>query len=95
VVVSRIGSGGTLYLEAASPDSNLTILRHNVDDGRFIAMNIQGRGHSASFRRGKLIWSRAESEWFPASDSIDYGTRPESRAMEAEFREWTKAGRGY
>ena len=58
-------------------------------------MSVQGRGHALSFRRGTLIWSRDEEEWFPASDSVDYGTRPESKAMEAEFRAWTKARRGY
>ncbi|HKP97128.1 MAG TPA: hypothetical protein VJ385_15370 [Fibrobacteria bacterium] len=85
----------SVFLEAATPDSNLTVLRHNLKDGSFIAMNVQGRGHSVTFRRGKLIWSRDESEWFPASDSVDYGTRPESKAMEREFREWTKGRRGY
>jgi hypothetical protein len=58
-------------------------------------MNVQGQGHSLSFRRGKLIWSKEESEWFPAADSVDYGTRQESKDMEREFREWTKGRRGY
>ena len=94
-LMSETGSGGDVFVEAASPDSNLTVLRHNPGDGSFIAMNVQGRGHAVSFRRGKLIWSKEESEWFPASDSVDYGTRQESKAMEAEFREWTKGRRGY
>lgn len=85
----------TLYLEASSPDSDLTVVRHDLADGRFIAMNVAGRGHSLSFRRGTLIWSKEENEWFPASDSVDYGTRKESQAMEKEFRDWTKARRGY
>jgi hypothetical protein len=84
-----------VYLEAADADSNVTILRHNPATGKFIAMNVQGRGHSRSFRRGMLIWSADEKEWFPASDSVDYGTREESKAMEKEFREWTKERRGY
>jgi hypothetical protein len=85
----------TLYLEASSPDSNLTVLKHDLNSGRFVAMHVAGKGHSISFRRGTLIWSQEEKEWFPASDSVDYGTRPESKAMEAEFREWTKSRRGY
>jgi hypothetical protein len=89
------GGGKILFLEAAAPDSNLTVLRHDPGDGSFIAMSVQGRGHSVTFRRGKLIWSREESEWFPASDSVDYGSRPESKAMEIQFREWTKGRRGY
>jgi hypothetical protein len=94
-MVTESGNGKNVFLEAAAPDSNLTVLRHNLGDGSFVAMNVQGRGHSISFRRGKLIWSQEESEWFPASDSVDYGTRPESKAMEREFREWTKGRRGY
>lgn len=94
-LVSESGSDKAVFLEAAAPDSNLTVLRHDLGDGSFIAMNVQGRGHSVTFRRGKLIWSKEESEWFPASDSVDYGTRPESKAMEQQFREWTKGRRGY
>lgn len=84
-----------IYLEAASADSNLIVVRHNTVSGKFVAMNVQGRGHSLSFRRGMLIWSSDEKEWFPASDSVDYGTREESKAMEKEFRAWTKEKRGY
>jgi hypothetical protein len=87
--------GKTVYLEAAAADSNLTVLRHDLGDGSFISMNVQGRGHSRSYRRGKLIWSREEEEWFPASDSVDYGNREDSKAMEEKFRDWTKAHRGY
>jgi hypothetical protein len=96
--VASLGEGAspnTLYLEASSPDSDLTVVRHDLGSGRFIAMNVAGRGHSLSFRRGNLIWSQEEKEWFPASDSVDYGTRKESKDMEKEFREWTKARRGY
>ncbi len=84
-----------VYLEAASADSNLTVLRHNLNDGSFIAMSVLGRGHSRSFRRGKLIWSQEESIWFPASDSVDYGSREDSKAMEEKFRAWTRTKRGY
>lgn len=93
--VSEAGGPKTLYLEASSPDSDLTVVRHDLDNGRFIAMNVAGRGHSLSFRHGTLIWSKEENEWFPASDSVDYGTRRESKEMEEEFRRWTKGGRGY
>lgn len=85
----------TVYLEASSRDSDLTVLRHDLGTGSFVAMNVAGKGHSLSFRHGQLIWSKDEEEWFPASDSVDYGMRAESKAMEKEFREWTKARRGY
>ena len=93
--VSEGGAARTVFVEAASPDSNLTVLKHDLGTGDFVAMNVAGKGHSVSFRRGKLIWSQEESEWFPASDSVDYGTRKESKEMERELREWTKARRGY
>ena len=93
--VSEAEGPKALYLEASSPDSDLTVVRHDLGSGRFIAMNVAGRGHTLSFRHGSLIWSKEESEWFPASDSVDYGTRKESREMEEGFRRWTKERRGY
>jgi hypothetical protein len=93
--LTEIEQDKTVYLEAVAPDSNLTVLRHNLADGSFIAMSVFGRGHSRSYRRGKLIWSQQESEWFPASDSVDYGSRQDSKAMEEKFRAWTRTQRGY
>lgn len=93
--LTESGAGKAVYLEASTPDSNLTVLRHDLGDGSFIAMSVQGRGHSRSFRRGKLIWSKDEAEWFPASDSVDYGSRADSKAMEEGFRDWTRTHRGY
>lgn len=95
VLMTESGLGKNVYIEAAGPDSSLTVLRHDLAGGGFTAMSVQARGHALSFRRGALLWSQDEEEWFPASDSVDYGTRPESKAMEAEFRAWTKARRGY
>lgn len=94
-LMTESGIGETVYIEAAGPDSSLIVLRHDLGGGEFTAMSVQARGHALSFRRGTLIWSEDEAEWFPASDSVDYGTRPESKAMEAEFRAWTRARRGY
>lgn len=93
--ITESGTDSILFLEAAGDDSDMTILRHDLGDSGFIAMSVQGRGHALSFRRGKLLWSEDEQEWFPASDSVDYGTRAESKAMESEFRAWTKSLRGY
>jgi hypothetical protein len=93
--LSESGVEKIVYLEAATPDSNLTVLRHNLNDGSFIAMSVLGRGHSRSYRRGRLIWSQEESLWFPASDSVDYGSREDSKAMEEKFRAWTRTNRGY
>lgn len=92
---SEGGAGKSVFIEAATPDSSLTVLRHDLNSGSFVAMNVAGQGHSVSFRRGKLIWSQDEAEWFPASDSVDYGGKAESKEMEKGFREWTKARRGY
>jgi hypothetical protein len=97
-LVSETGNaaaGKSVFIEAATPDSSLTVLRHDLNSGSFVSMNVAGQGHSVSFRRGKLIWSEDEAEWFPASDSVDYGSKAESKEMEKGFREWTKARRGY
>jgi hypothetical protein len=94
-LISETGPDKAMFLEAAAPDSDLTVLRHNLRDSSFIAMTVQGQGRAVSFRRGKLLWSKEESEWFPASVAVDYGKSPESKEMEAQFREWTKGRRGY
>jgi hypothetical protein len=91
----RSEEGGAVWVEAAAADSGLLVLRHDVSSGRFAAMQVNGRGHSLSFRHGSLLWSKGENEWFAAGDSIDYGDRAESKALEKSFREWTKARRGY
>ena len=95
VVLTEDAVEGNVYLEAAAPDSNLLILKQYKASSRFIAMNIQGPGHAISFRRGKILWSEVEKEWFVASDSIDYGNHGSSKAMENEFRAWTKKVREY
>jgi hypothetical protein len=84
-----------IYIEAASSDSSLWIIRHTPRTQAFVAMRVQGEGHSLSFRRGRLLWSQAEGEWFVGSDTVDYGSHPSSKAMEAEFRQWTLKERGY
>jgi hypothetical protein len=94
-IISETASPKTIYLEAAAPDSNLIVIRHSLADGNFIAMSVLGRGHSRSYRHGRLLWSETESVWFPASDSVDYGSRDESKVMEEKFRDWTRTHRGY
>lgn len=86
---------GIVWVESAAADSNLLVVRHDPSSGRYVAMHVQGPGHARSFRRGNLLWSGDEKEWFSASDSLDYGSRPESKAMEKEFRAWTRKHRGY
>lgn len=95
MLITESGVGKNLYLEGATQDSGVIVIQHDLSDDRFIVMSVQGKGHSRSFRRGKLIWSKDEEEWFPASDSVDYGSREDSKNMEAKFRDWTKARRGY
>ncbi len=87
--------GDTIYIEAAQADSNLLILRHLPDAASFVALRVQGQGHTHSFRRGRVLWSQDEGEWFVGADTVDYGSSPESKAMEAAFRQWTKRTRGY
>jgi hypothetical protein len=91
--VSR--EGGRIFVEAVEADSNLLVIRHVPGASSFIALRIQGHGHARSFRRGTLLWSEAEKEWFVGADTVDYGSHPSSQSMEKEFRRWTKKERGY
>lgn len=87
--------GPVVYVEAAAPDSSLLIVRHERESRRFVAMHVHGAGQSRSFRRGRLLWSDSENEWFVGSDTVDYGSHPVSIAMEKAFRNWTREERGY
>lgn len=91
----RTEEAGAVWLEAAAADSNLLVIRHQPATGRFAAIHVDGRGHSLSYRHGSLLWSQGDSEWFAASDSLDYGAHPASKAIETDFRAWTKSKRGY
>jgi hypothetical protein len=83
------------FIEALTPDSSVFILRHNPAESAYVSLRVQGHGHSKSFRRGRLLWSSAEQEWFTASDSVDYGEHPLSKALEKQQREFTRKERGY
>lgn len=91
--VSR--SGDTTYVEAAAPDSALLVIRHVPAQQSFIALRVEGDGLSRSFRRGRLLWSQTEGEWFVGGDTIDYGSHPSSVRMEKDLREKTRKERGY
>lgn len=93
VVVSH--DGDEVYLEAVAPDSSLLVVRHAPDNRSFVALRVQGEGSARSFRRGRLLWSQAEREWFVGSDTVDYGSHPSSVEMEAAYRAWSKRERGY
>jgi hypothetical protein len=84
-----------LYIEAAAADSSLWIIRHTPRTASFVALRVQGQGHSRSFRHGRLVWSSSEGEWFVGADTVDYGSDTTSISMEAAFRQWTLKERGY
>jgi hypothetical protein len=91
--VSR--SGDDVYVEAASPDSSLLVIQHNPETREFVALRVQGLGSARSFRRGRLLWSQAEQEWFVGADTVDYGSHPSSVTMEREYRAFTQRERGF
>jgi len=93
--ISLTSVDGAVYIEAAEADSNLMVIRHDPETSGFIALRVQGQGHTRNFRRGRLLWSRTEKEWFVGSDTLDYGSHPSSKALEESFRHWTKSMRGY
>jgi hypothetical protein len=93
VLVTR--NARDVYVEAVSPDSSLLVIHHVPETREFVALRVQGLGSARSFRRGRLLWSQAEREWFVGADTVDYGSHPSSVTMEREFRAWTQQERGY
>jgi hypothetical protein len=87
--------GRDVYVEAVSSDSSLLVIHHVPDTREFVALRVQGVGNARSFRRGRLLWSQAEREWFVGADTVDYGSHPTSVTMEREYRAWTQRERGY
>jgi hypothetical protein len=93
ILVTRAGRG--VFVEAVSPDSILLVIRHIPETREFVALRVQGAGSARSFRRGRLLWSQAEQEWFVGTDTVDYGSHPSSIAMERDYKAWTRRERGY
>lgn len=84
-----------VYVEAVTPDSSLLVIHHDPATREFVAMRVQGLGSALSFRRGRLLWSQAEREWFIGADTLDYGSHPSSVKMERDYRAFTRRERGY
>ena len=94
-VVVVTPDGPAVLLEAVWPDSSLLVLRHLPSARTFTAMRVQAGGSAMSFRRGRLLWSEAEREWFVGADTLDYGAHPSSEALERAYRAFTKRERGF
>jgi hypothetical protein len=77
---------GVVWFEALLPDSTLLVVRHDSATESFSSLRLQNRSSIPTFHHGRLLWSRAESAWFTASDSIDYGDRPDSKALLEQYR---------
>jgi hypothetical protein len=89
-------SDGGFCIDTSTDDGgNLLIVRHVPADGRFVALRVQEAGAVRAFRRGTLLWSERENEWFVGADTVDYGVHSSSIDMEREFRAWTMQERGY
>src|SRR5690606_27342421 len=88
VVVSR--DGDEIYGDAVAPDSSLLVVRHDPASRAFGALRVQAQGSARSFRRGRLLWSQAEREWFVGADTVDYGSHPSSVEMERTYRAWSQ-----
>jgi len=87
--------GPAVLLEAVWPDSGMLVVRHVPGTRSFTAMRVHAGGSALSFRRGRLVWSEAEREWFVGADTLDYGTHPSSEALEQAYRAFTKRERGF
>ncbi|MEN9353161.1 MAG: hypothetical protein RL318_486 [Fibrobacterota bacterium] len=86
LMTSLTRSEGAIWLEALLPDSTLLVVRHDTASENFGSMRIQNRSSIPTFRHGRLLWSQTEQAWFTASDSLDYGDRPASKALLEHYR---------
>jgi hypothetical protein len=91
--VSEIGS--KRYIEALSPDGEITVIMHDLRKKSYISFNVKGHCSVVTYRFGDLHWSRAEREWFTANNAIDYGEKKATVAMQKAYREWTLQKRGF
>ena len=94
VRVSDIGAK-RCYLEALSPDSEITVIMHDQRAMRYVSFVVKEHSTVVTYRFGEMRWSEAEHEWFTANNSIDYGEKQFTVAMQKAYREWTRQTRGF
>lgn len=85
--------GGVRWVEAQLPESTLVVMRHDLATQDFVLLRTKGANAAPSFRFGKLLWSQPEQQWFPTADTVDYGDRPVSMELVANYRHLVKARR--
>ncbi|MBF0432002.1 MAG: hypothetical protein HQK83_12025 [Fibrobacteria bacterium] len=95
VLTSETNDGLLRYIEAISPDSNITIVAHNLGNDSYISMQVQDKGGVIVYRSGQFRWSNKDTEWFSVNDRIIYGHHEESINMLRDYRTWTKQQRGF
>jgi hypothetical protein len=88
-------AGQKRYIEALSPEGEITVIMHNQPRKSYISLNVKGHSSVVTYRSGDLRWSASEREWFTADNTIDYGEKPSSVAMQKAYREWTLKTRGF
>jgi len=86
-------TGGIRYIEALSPKGEITVIRH--EDEKYILFMVKEQSAVVTYRYGDIRWSASEQEWFTANNTIDYGEKEYTVAMQKEYRIWTKTTRGF
>ena len=86
-------AGEKRYIEAYSPKGEIVVIMH--EGNRYVSFIVQEQSAVVTYRYGDIRWSAAEREWFTANNTIDYGEKEQTVAMQHEYRTWTKETRGF
>jgi hypothetical protein len=94
-IVCVSDAGAKRYIEALSPDGEITVIMHDQRKKMYISFTVKEHSAVVAYRFGEMRWSAAEHEWFTANNAIDYGERDFTVAMQKEYREWTRQRHGF
>ena len=92
VIQNAAADSGTVWLEAALPDSSVAVVFHDRLAGTYVKLHAQAHNELPSCQYGLLRWSPTEKQWFTVSDSVDYGDRGVSGAVLTRYRQWLAGG---
>ncbi len=91
--IYKTNSGKKWYIEALSPSGDIKVIE--LDDKTYISCFVKGSNAVATYQYGEMHWSETEHEWFTTNNSVDYGEKEFTTAMQTTFRKWTRDTRGF
>ncbi len=95
VIINTLDERNTRYIEVISPDTNITVVEHDLDNSQFISMLVQAKGGVIVFRTGTFHWIPEDGEWLTTNEKILYGKNDLSEAMKVRYKAWTLSERGF